>query len=142
MTYLALMVDASEDFEEGQKRKVADVLADVLLPKVIDRGVIERCIRRALRNRSWFKLSKLQRALLKVASRVVKVVKSPTLAEVLKKALLEIELNSLKGRALYFGFLIAMRMGEPLTHLFRRLTYVMMLGINYLSNPPLFRVLG
>ncbi len=142
MTYLALMVDAGEELGEGQKRKVADVLADVLLPKVIDRGVIERSIRRALRNRSWFKLSKLQRALLKVASRVVKVVKSPTLAEVLKKVLLEIELNSLKGRALYFGFLIAMRMGEPLTHLFRRLTYVMMLGINYLSNPPLFRVLG
>ena len=142
MTYLALMVDAGEGFGEGLRRKVADVLADVLLPKVISREVIERCIRRALRNRSWFKLSKLQRALLKAASRVVKVVKSPTLAEVLRKALLEIELNTLKGKALYYGLLTALSMGEPLNKLLNRLTYVMMLGINYLNNPLIYRVLG
>ena len=141
MTYLALMVDAGERLGEELRHGLADVLANVLLSKVIDRGVIERYIRRALRNGSWFKLSKLQRALLKVASRVVKVVKSPTLAEVLKKALLEIELNTLKGKALYYGLLTALSIGEPLNKLLNRLTYVMMLGINYLNNPPLYRVI-
>ena len=141
MTYLAFMVDAGEGFGEELEREVTDVLADVLLPKVINREVIERCIRRALRNGSWFKLSKLQRALLKAASRVVKVVKSPVLAEALKRVLLEIELNTLKGKALYYGLLTALSIGEPLNKLLNRLTYVMMLGINYLNNPPLYRVI-
>lgn len=143
MTHLASLVEVAEcSSSGGAAPEVAELVSRVLIPKVITRSVIESYLCRALRSRAWFRLSRVERALLKVAHRVVEVVKSPALADVLRKVFLEIELNSLKGRALYFGFLLALRMGEPLAHLLRRLTYVMMLGINYLSNPPLFRVFG
>ena len=142
MTHLTRVIEEGELVGEYLRSRVGNVVAEVLLPKVIDRRVIESYIRRALRNRSWFKLTRFQRALLKASSKVVEVVKSPVLADVLKKVFLEIELHSLKGRALYFGLLIALSMGESLSNLLSRLTYVMMLGINYLSTPLLYRVYG
>ncbi len=142
MTYLTRVIGEGVPAGEYLRSRVDDIVAEVLLPKVIDRRIIESYVRRALRNRSWFKLTRFQRALLKVASRVIEVVKSPILAGVLKRVFLEIELNSLKGRALYFGFLIALGSGESLSNLLSRLTYVMMLGISYLSTPLIYRIYG
>jgi len=141
MTYLALMV-SNCNVSPHLEGEVLNFLSEVLLPKVITRSVIERYVRKAYMNKSWFTLNRFQRALLRVASRVISIVKSPTLINVLKRIFVRIELGSLRGRALYYGFLLAQRMGELLTSLTKKLTYIMLLGINYLNNPPLYRVLG
>ena len=64
------------------------VLSEALIPKVITHSVIESYVRRALHHKIWFKLSKVERALLKAASKVVRVVRSKVLAEVLKRIFL------------------------------------------------------
>ena len=135
MTYHTSTVGAGNDLEKRTEPNINDVLAHVLLPEVIDRHIIKYYIYRAFRNRAWHKLSKHQKALLKVASKVVNTVRSPTLARVLRKIILEVELHTLKGRAIYYGLLTALSTGELLSELLKRPTYVMMLGINYLNNP-------
>jgi len=110
MTYLALMVS---NFNAGPhlEGEVLKFLSEVLLPKVITRSIIERHLRKAYMNRSWFTLNRFQRALLRVAPKVVSTVKSPTLINVLKRIFIMIKLGNLRGRVLYYGFLLAQRMG-------------------------------
>ena len=140
MTYLALMVSGGgvEPHLEGQ---VLNFLSDVLIPKSISRPLIERYIRKAFINRSWFNLSRFQRALLHVAVRTVSRVKSPILTNILRRIFLTIELGSPRGRALYYGTLLILKTGKTLTEVKERITHALLLGISYLNNPPLYRTL-
>ncbi len=81
-------------------------MAEALLPKRVTSSVIQSYIRRALRNRAWLALPRAERALLRAASRVVKVVRSRVLAEVLRRIFLKIDLRTLRGRAIYYGLMI------------------------------------
>ncbi len=128
--------------DEETSDNVLKLMSEVLLPKKITSAVIQSYIRRALRNRTWFTLPRTEKALLKAASRVVKVVKSRMLAEALRRIFLKIDLGTLRGRAIYYGFIILAKTTKELRSLAGRVRQALIIGINYLNNPPLYRHLG
>jgi hypothetical protein len=70
----------------------------------------------------------------------LRIVKSRVLSDILAGIMVEIELSTLRGRAIYYGVLVALRQGlkEALGDFKRLIT----LGIGYLNLPSMWRVLG
>jgi len=65
------------------------------------------------------------------------------LLEIVRGIFLEIELSTLRGKALLYGIAIAIKRGsEALKNLFKNIGYILATGIMYLNNPPMFRVYG
>jgi hypothetical protein len=124
-----------EEAVELAKRAVAEHL----VPKVITGVIVERYVRKALRHSAWSKLPLVTRALL-LASRKLSIVKSPALREILRRVFVEIELYTLRGRAAFYGALLALRQG--LVEALRDLKRLITLGIGYLNLPLMWRVLG
>jgi len=106
---------------------------------VVTSSLISRFIRKAVRTGVWSKLPTTSRALL-LASRCLRIVKSRVLSDILAGIMVEIELSTLRGRAIYYGVLVALRQGlkEALGDFKRLIT----LGIGYLNLPSMWRVLG
>ncbi|MEM4490589.1 MAG: hypothetical protein QXK41_05455, partial [Desulfurococcaceae archaeon] len=74
-------------------------------------------------------------------------INSPTLKTILEEIYVEIELNTLKGKALLYGVMIALRDGilqylNTTQETINSLKKLICIGISYLSNPPLYRHLG
>jgi len=99
-----------------------------------------RYVRKALRSGAWQRLRRESRLLLRAVARYIRVVKSPVLREVLRGILLEIEPFTLRGRAVFYGVLVALRRG--LVEALRDLKRLITLGIGYLNLPLMWRVLG
>ena len=123
--------------------EVTNKFKELVLPKVITRDLIISYVRKALRTRVWFSLSPYQRALLKALtlSRVY-VVRSRVLKELITELLLIIERGTLKGKALWYGLVIALNMCKYLKSIVLNVETLLYLGINYLNNPPIFRPYG
>jgi len=101
-----------------------------------------RYVRRAVRLGIWRRLRPESRALLLVARRF-EVLRSPVVTSIVRRLLLEVEVHTLRGRALLYGALIALR--DPFLRLagvLRDATKLLVLGISYLNNPPLLRFYG
>jgi hypothetical protein len=113
--------------------KVREIIGGVLTS-----SLISRFIRKAICTCVWFKLPTTSRALL--ASKFLKIAKSRVLREILVGIMVEIELSTLRGRAIYYGVLVALRSGlrEALGDFKKLIT----LGIGYLNLPLMWRVLG
>jgi len=130
---------------------VSDSLAEVssrfkelVLPKVITKDLIVSYVRKALRTRVWFSLNPYQRALLKaITYSKVYIIRSRVLKELVSELLVVIERGSFRGRALWYGLVVALNMYKYLLQdwVFR-VESILYLGINYLSNPPIFRAYG
>ncbi len=116
---------------------------EFVMPKVISKDLIASYIRKALRNKVWFLLSPYQRALLKaITLSSIKVVKGKALRELITEILVFIERHTLRGRALWYGLLIALsRYRQVLQDWLLKAESILYLGISYLSNPPIFRYL-
>ncbi len=114
----------------------------ILVSKPLTRSVLEKSFRRAHRTGAWRRMNPLKRSLLYVAKKTVDIVKSKILESILEEIILEIELTTLRGRALYYGIIIALRktfnLGKNILEDLKTLLY---LGISYLSNPPIYRIL-
>jgi len=110
-----------------------------LVPVRVTGETVDHYFRKALRSNAWWKLRRESRALL-YASRALRVVKSPVLLSILRELFLEIELSTLRGKAVYYGVLVALRQGlrEALGDLKKLIT----LGVGYLNLPLMWRVLG
>ena len=123
--------------------KAKELLTLILIPQRINSHIITYYLRKALRVGAWRGLSKEARALLIVASRVgLRMVRSQILREILRRILLEIELHTLKGKALLYGILIQLRRGvSKLVDMLGELTKILCIGISYLNNPPAYRVI-
>jgi hypothetical protein len=115
------------------------IVSKFLISRVVDRRVIEYYVRKALRSGAWFKLKQESRALI-LATRFLPVVKSLVLKSILRELFLEIELCTLRGKAVFYGVLVALRQGlvEALGDLKRLIT----LGVGYLNLPVMWRILG
>ena len=133
---------------EGAGQHIIDhakqLVAKALLPEKITSTEIERYYRKAHRVRAWPHLKKWERALLYLARKLVTEAKSYLLQKALKQIFLEIALHTLKGRALLQGMIIHLKAGgsanpDKLNH---KHVYLLALGINYLNNPPIYRVNG
>ena len=125
--------------------RAKEILTHILIPEHIDSKLISYYyLRKALRVGAWRSLSREARALLIVASRVsLKTVKSRVLKEVLKSVFLEIELHTLKGKALLYGILTQLRRGvSKLVDILKDVTKLLCLGISYLNNPLAYKVVS
>ncbi|MCX8184136.1 MAG: hypothetical protein RMI56_04565 [Sulfolobales archaeon] len=117
-----------------------EVVRKLLIPKQLDGRVVEQYIRKAVRVGIWGKLTPTSRALLRAVALWRGVVKSRVLREIVEELLLNIELHTLRGRAMLYGVLVAT--GAGLHSLLNSVSSLLCLGISYLSNPPVFKLLG
>ena len=122
--------------------KAKRILAKIILPKKINGETISKYIKKAYRTGAWRNLEREARALL-ILLRRWGTIKSHTLKNVLHRILLEIELHTLKGQALYYGIILAMKNPIYKLHeLLRNTTKLLIMGIFYLNNPPVYRIYG
>lgn len=128
---------------EEPSTHILNLLKKIVLPKQITRSIVVKYIRKAICNRSWYKLKLEEKVLLKLTSQVIVKVKSPVLKKILEDIFIKIELASIKGQALYYGLLIALknRLFE-IKNLLSNVKKILFIGISYLNNPPWYRVYG
>lgn len=125
----------------GELGKVAvKYVSRLLLPRRIDRYVVIAYIRKAVRVGLWRSLKAESRALLRALSTWRGVIRSKVLVEIVRKILVTIELETLRGRSIFYGVLQALRNG--LRDLLSSAELLLCLGVSYISNSPLFRLLG
>jgi len=115
-------------------------LERVLLPRVIGGNVVKYCVWKAVRVRFWRSLIPGPRALLRAASVWRSVVRSRVLDGILGEIFLLVGLETLRGRALLYGALVALRSG--LQDLLDSVEGLLCLGVSYLTNSLVFRFLG
>lgn len=147
MTLLSQILVEAEEQLLHVHNVARELVSRLLLPKTLTRSILQKYIRKAIQNRSWFKLSQLQRALIYTASKIVEKVKSPILRQLLEEILLTIELATTKGQALYYGTILLTKQAphlikQLLTQTKQLLAKILFLGINYLNNPPIYRLYG
>jgi len=125
---------SGEILEEAFRR-----LREAVDPGVIDRAVVERYIRKAVRTGAWRSLSYESRSLL-LASRFLPRVRSPVLKSIILDIMASIELYTTRGKAVFYGVLVALKQG--LVNVLSNLKRIITLGIAYLNLPDLWRTLG
>ncbi|MEM0474653.1 MAG: hypothetical protein QXS11_05105 [Zestosphaera sp.] len=118
-----------------------------LPPAGFTSDVIEKMFKKAVRLKIWKNLKPEARALILALRKWKNKINSPTLKTILEEIYVEIELNTLKGKALLYGVMIALRDGilqylNTTQETINSLKKLICIGISYLSNPPLYRHLG
>jgi hypothetical protein len=137
-----LLSGPAPPYEPVTSPEVVRVVEGLVLPEVVTGDLVSRFVRRAVRLGIWRRLRPESRALLLVARRFA-VLRSPVVTSAVRRLLLEIEVHTLRGRAILYGVLIALR--DPFLRLAgaaRDVTKLLAIGISYLSNPPIYRVYG
>lgn len=123
--------------------RVREILKDLLVPDRITRDFVEKMFRKALRLGFWRRLRPETRALILALRVFPRPVRSPVLVSILREVFLDIELQTLRGRALFYGVLIALReAGSRLLKALADVSRLLFLGVSYLNSPPMYRVLG
>jgi len=125
---------SGEILEEAFRR-----LREAVDPGIIDKAIIERYIRKAVRTGAWRSLSYESRSLL-LASRFLPRVRSPVLKNIILDIMASIELYTIRGKAVFYGALVALKQG--LASVLSNLRRIITLGIAYLNLPDLWRILG
>jgi len=136
--YSELMSINREDLD----KKIKSKLTMILLPSEITGNYMRKYIRKALANRSWHILTKLERSLLWLTSKIVPTVKSPVLKKIIQQILLKIELATTKGKALYYGILILIKKLKRIEEIVQNLVETLYIGLSYINNPPTYRIYG
>ena len=136
--YSELMSINREDLD----KKIKSKLTMILLPSEITGNYMRKYIRKALANRSWHLLTKLERSLLWLTSKIVPTVKSPVLKKIIQQILLKIELATTKGKALYYGILLSLKKARKIEEIVQNLVETLYIGLSYINNPPTYRIYG
>ncbi len=147
---MSLMMEAYKNYSSlsGKLCSVAKhVASEVLIPKTITSHLLRKYVRKAIQNRVWHKLPQVSRALLYLASKIVYKVKSPLLLKILREIILTIELETVRGKAVYYGTLMLIRqepklVGKIVAKAKTMFNKILFLGISYLNNPPIYRIFG
>lgn len=138
----AMMITSSSVEKEKLDGKIKETLSKILLPNKITQTHMRKYIRKAIANRTWHTLTKLERSLLWLTSKIVLTIKSPILNKLIKQILLKIELASTKGKALYYGILILIKKLKKIEETIKNLTETLYIGLSYINNPPTYRIYG
>jgi len=138
----AMMIISNMEEKSKLDKEIKETLTKIILPKKITQTHLRKYIRKALANRSWHILTKLERSLLWLTSKIVPTVKSPTLRKTIQQILLKIELATTRGKALYYGILILIKKPRKIEEIVQNLTYTLYLGLSYINNPPTYRIYG
>ena len=147
MTLLSSILEAAETGLEEAHQLARLIITKTLLPQTLTRPTLQKYIRKAIQNHSWHKLKPEQRALLYTASKTITRVRNQTLYNILAEILLTIELATTKAKAIYYGAILLIKQAPNkaqtlLTHTKNILSKLLYLGINYLNNPPIYRIYG
>jgi len=145
MTYTSeayMMMLSQINNREKVDDKIKETLTKILLPKQITQAHLRKYIRKALANRSWHILTKLERSLLWLTSKIVPTVKSLILKKIVQQILLKIELATTRGKALYYGILILLKKAKKIEETVRNLVETLYIGLSYINNPPTYRIYG
>jgi len=130
-------------FGEGKFLLAKKLLARITLPTTINKDVIKKYIKKSLRTKVWRTLKPEQRALLIALLRWGGEIKSTLLKKILEEIFLEIELHTLRGKAIFYGLLLCMKKKLfPLTELLQNISRAIVIGISYLNNPLTCRPYG
>ena len=122
--------------------RAKEILAKIILPEKISGSIVEKYIRKAMRLGVWRRLPLETRALLCIL-RKWKSIRSPILTSILHGIFLEIELCTLRGKALFYGIILALKNPlNKLLELLRKPVQLLVAGLSYLNNPPIYRVHG
>jgi len=138
----AMMIISNMEEKSKLDKEIKETLTKILLPKKITQTHLRKYIRKALANRSWHLLTKLERSLLWLTSKIVSKIKSPTLKKIVQQILLKIELTTTKGKALYYGILILIKKLKRIEEIVQNLTHTLYIGLSYINNPPTYRIYG
>lgn len=106
-------------------------------------GVVDRYIRKAIRNGAWRALSYKSRALLLALRSWRSNIRSRVLREILAWIFLEIDLYTIRGKAILYGYIVALNKARDiLSDILANISKLIILGIMYLNLPLLHRVYG
>ena len=138
----AMMIISNMEEKSKLDKEIKETLTKILLPKQITHPHLRKYIRKALANRSWHILTKLERSLLWLTSKIVPTVKSPVLKKIIQQILLKIELATTKGKALYYGILLSLKKARKIEEIVQNLVETLYIGLSYINNPPTYRIYG
>jgi len=139
VTLLADMTAYLHDASDSLKEEASRLSTELLFPGILTGEIIEKSFRKALRNGAWRLLSSLEKELILI-SRRWSIFRSSFITSVLKRILMEIELQSFKGKAIFFGALILISKGmRSLKNIAQ--DYILFLGSSYLNSPSFMRLL-
>lgn len=127
---------SSEFAQELARLKLGEFIAN---GSPLTRKLIECYLRKAYRTGAWRKLPVVSQAILR-ACRFLPLVKSVVLKNILLKIMIEIELCTTRGKAVYYGVLYALRHG--LLEALRSFKKLIVLGISYMNSPSWLKILG
>ncbi|MEM1623828.1 MAG: hypothetical protein QW543_06855 [Sulfolobales archaeon] len=146
--YVPPAVRLAEMSSKGLEDRVVEYVKS-LMTKVIALsfdsvgGTVKTYIRKAVRTGAWRHLKPESRALLLALRSWKRSVKSLVLRSILTRILVEIELHTTRGKAIFYGILEAMRKArEVLSDLSRNLSKIIAMGIQYMNLPLLYRIHG
>ncbi|MEM4717505.1 MAG: hypothetical protein QXE81_01940 [Desulfurococcaceae archaeon] len=106
-------------------------------------GMVRVYVRKAIRTGAWRSLKPESRALLLALRSWRKRVKSPLLLSILARIFIEVEMYTTKGKAIFYGILEAMKKArELLVDLPGNISRIIVLGIQYMNLPLLYRIHG
>lgn len=122
-------------------QSIIEKFSDLVIPKTITGKIIENYIRRAIRKGIWRSLRVEERALLIIARRW-STIRSPILGQILRRIFAEIEVQTLRGRAILYGIFIALKSGLLTRDFLGSISKLLVIGISYLNSPPIYRCYG
>jgi len=139
LTLLATLLLRTEEAYAEANRKALELAERLLAPAgPLPRTAVKRLLARARRNGAWPRLPRETRALLQAAAAAkTRVYRSQPLLEALRRAWLQVELATARGRAVLAALThILARSPSRLTTILRRgLDALLALGIQVLNHP-------
>lgn len=141
-----IVAGLAEKMEEGLGQHVVEkakaLVASIILPREITGRIIEKYIRKAILNRTWYTFPRETKILLMLTKRLPRI-KSPVLAKILGEIFLKIDLATTRGKAYLYGVIIAMQNTlHGLEELLKNTKRLLTIGIFYLNNPLHYRIYG
>lgn len=122
--------------------KAKAIVANIILPREITGRIIEKYIRKAILNRTWYTFPRETKVLLMLTKHLPKI-KSLTLTRILREIFLKIDLATTRGKAYLYGVIIAMQNTLlSLEELLKNTKRLLTIGIFYLNNPLHYRIYG
>ncbi len=141
MSSLASILARFLDRRPGIDRLAADLFSRLAIQRKITGSVVEGYVRKAIRIGVWRILEVGKRALLLVVRRFG-IIRSRVLGEILRRIFVEIEIQTLRGRAILYGIVIILKSTIYPREILGNVERLLAIGISYLNNPPMYRYYG
>lgn len=122
-------------------KEIFQEFIELVVPHRIDRDTVERYYRKAARLGVLHRLDPYDRAFLYSLRLWLSKgyrIRSSVLIDIARRVFASIELSSLRGRAIAFGILIAMRRG--LRRVLGNIEDLLILGLQFINMPAMYRI--